>query len=64
MFWILWEKQNFLLNLVEDPAIWGQGKKDSLSRDKQYDQTVFVKNIFFIENLWAAASVQQNYGYN
>ena len=38
---IPWEKQNFLLSLVEDPTIWEQGKKDSLSRDKQYDLVFF-----------------------
>ena len=32
----------FLLSLVEDPTIWEQGKKDSLSRDKQYDLVFFL----------------------
>ena len=41
-FLISWEKQNFLLNLVEDPTIWEQGKKDSLSRDKRHDLVFFL----------------------
>ena len=36
------KKQNFLLNLVEDPTIWEQGKKDSLSRDKRHDLVFFL----------------------
>ena len=32
----------FLLSLVKDPIIWEQGKKDSLSRDKQYDLVFFL----------------------
>ena len=42
LFWILWEKQNFLFNLVEDPTIWEQGKKSSPSSDKQYDLIFFL----------------------
>ena len=30
------------MNLVEDPTTWEQGKKDSLSRDKQYDIVFFL----------------------
>ena len=41
-FLIPWEKQNSLLNLVEDPAIWEQGKKDSLCRDKRHDLVFFL----------------------
>ena len=32
----------YLLSLVEDPTIWEQGKKDSPSRDKQYDLVFFL----------------------
>ena len=48
MFWIPWEKQNFLLSLVHDPTIWEQGKKDSLSRDKQYGLVFFLMYNHFL----------------
>ena len=45
LFSIRWEKQNFLLSLVDDATIWGQGNKDTLtssSRNKQYDLVFFL----------------------
>ena len=38
----------FLLRSVGDPTIWEQGKKDSLSRGKQYDLVSFLMFICFL----------------
>ena len=40
--------QNFLLSLVEHSAIREQRKKDSLSRDKQYDLVFFLMYTCFL----------------
>ena len=43
-------KAEFLLSLVNDPTIWQQGKRDSLSRDRKYDLVFFLTYKCFLNH--------------